>query len=415
VQDYRALNKITVKDAYPLPLIAEAIDKIHGSYVLSKIDLRRGFNNLRIDPADEHKTAFISQRGTFQFRVTPLGTQGSPGAFQRFVDHLFNHNKDAPFVVAYVDDLLVFSKNLEEHEEHLKQMFDILKANHLHCAIEKVALVQEKVEYLGHIVSGGEVYPDPKHTEAIRKRTRPENKHELLSFLSACSWLRKFIRNFSKIAAPLYDLMGGGPPSERTKRGLAKAQLNWTDRHEVSFKTLIDAICAATRVAIPDPNGEFTVVLTDASDFAIGAALFQGGKPVAFGSQRLNPTQMKWPVRDKEMFAIRWACREWSHYLHKPFIVKTDHKSLSGFHDTPLHDSKLSDRTFWRWVEELQHYPMRIEYTKGVYHSLPDWVSRPTPRDGTSHPPDPETVHVNTAQLSASRPKQRTRHAVEQY
>ncbi|GAW00909.1 reverse transcriptase-RNase H-integrase [Lentinula edodes] len=260
VQDYRKLNDMTVKNRYPLPLIQELIDKLKNSKIFTKMDVRWGFNNIRIKEGDEWKAAFRTNRGLFEPTVMFFGLTNSPATFQAFMNHILRELIDQGHVIVYMDDILIFTDNIEEHRIIVRKVLDILKANKLYLKPEKCTFEAREVEYLGIIVGNGQIRMDPKKVEAVRTWQPPQKKRELQSFLGFCNFFRRFIRDFSKIAKPLTRLTGN-------------ATWEWTSLEQDAFNQLKDRIIEDVTLIIPRETGKFRIE-ADSSDYANGAVLY---------------------------------------------------------------------------------------------------------------------------------------------
>ena len=360
--DYRALNKLTIKNRYPLPRIDGLLDQLQGAKVFSKIDLRSGYHQVRIHPDDIEKTAFRTRYGHFEFRVMPFGLTNVPATFVNLMQDIFQPIVDK-FMVVYVDDILVYSKNEEEHLDHLRQVLDILRANKLYGKTSKCAFFQKSVEFLGFIVSDEGVAADQVKMKAISEWPRPTTLKEIQSFLGICNYYRRFVKDYSSIALPLTEL---------TKK---ESTLTWTPEAEEAFQDLKKRLVEAPILQLPDPDAEFTVT-TDASDFAIGAVLSQKGeeglRPVAFESRKLSPAERNYATHEKELLAMLYAMKKWRVYLEgRHFRVLTDHHSLRYIQTQP----NLSRRQA-RWLETFQEFDFEVEYLPGKENIVADALSR---------------------------------------
>lgn len=372
--DYRALNKITVKNKYPLPRVEDLIDQLQGAKVFSKIDLRSGYHQIRIDEKDVDKTAFRTRYGHFEYLVLPFGLTNAPATFMDLMQQIF-HNQLDRFVIVYLDDILVYSRTTEDHHKHLREVLDTLRKHKLYAKLSKCHLYQSSVSFLGHIISSNGVQMEPEKVKAIQDWPTPKSVQDIRSFLGLAGYYRKFIQNFSKISSPLTELL---------KKDVS---FEWTTRQEQAMNELKQAIMTAPVLINPDHKLPFTVV-TDASGFAVGAALCQdqgnGLQPVSFMSKKMLPAEKNYPVHEQELLAIICALKEWRHHLHgNHFKVITDHRSLK-YLQTQTH---LSARQT-RWSEFLQQFDFTIEYQEGKTNVVADALSRR---------PDHSTNQVNTS------------------
>lgn len=272
--DYRRLNAHTVKNRYPMPIFDEIIDELGGAAIFSKLDHRSGYHQIRLKEGDEYKTTFQMHHGHFEYRVMPFGLTGAPATFQNFMNKLL-----APLlrkcVVVFLDDVLVYSANLDDHVKHLRQVFELLSQQQLYLKQSKCLFAQTQLEFLGHIVSAAGVTTDPKKVEVIQNWPTPTCVKEVRSFLGMAGYYRKFVAHFGIISKPLTTL-------------LRKDTLFvWTELADQSFKALKIALAQAPVLAIPDFTKPF-IIETDASGGGVGAVLQQGGHPIAYISRSLG-------------------------------------------------------------------------------------------------------------------------------
>jgi hypothetical protein len=361
--DYRALNKLTIKNKYPLPRIDELLDRLHGAKYFSKLDLMSGYHQVRIADQDVPKTAFRTRYGHYEFMVLPFGLTNAPATFMRLMNDVFRPFLDE-FVIIYLDDILVYSKKLNEHRAHLQKVLDALRKHQLYAKASKCALFQTQVDFLGHVVSGNGIEPDPKKIEAVTSWPKPKTVTELRSFLGLANFYRRFVQGFSKITAPLNDLL---------KKDTSLAA--WTQVHQDAFEMIKTALTSAPALVMYDSKAP-TEVLCDASGEAIGAVLSQdhgaGFQPVAYESRKLTPAEKNYPVHEQELLAVIHALSTWRHYLEGiHFKCVTDHHSLRYINSQP----SLSKRQA-RWVEKLQQYDMEVEYRAGSSNVVADALSR---------------------------------------
>ena len=314
--DYRALNKVTIKNKYPIPLIADLFDQLGGARYFTKLDLRSGYYQVRISEGDEPKTTCVTRYGSYEFLVMPFGLTNAPATFCTLMNKIFHPFLDK-FVVVYLDDIVIYSNTLEEHLDHLRKVFRLLRQNELYVKKEKCSFVLAEVGFLGHRIKEGKLMMDESKIEAIQKWDPPTKVPQLRSFLGLVNYYRRFIKGYSARAAPLTDLL---------KKGKA---WTWDEKCQQAFEDLKKALTEEPVLALPDHTKVFEVH-TDASDFAIGGVLMQEGHPIAFESRKLNDTERRYTVQEKEMTAIIHCLRTWRHYLlGSHFIVKTDNVATS--------------------------------------------------------------------------------------
>ena len=360
--DYRALNKITIKNRYPLPRIDELMDRLVGSCYFTKIDLHSGYHQIRIKSDDIHKTAFRTRYGHYEFLVLPFGLTNAPATFMTLMNDIFRKYLDQ-FVVIYLDDILIYSKTEKEHIIHVRKVLDILRQHKLYAKISKCEFFKEQVEYLGHFISKDGISVDKRKIEVIQNWPIPTNISELRSFLGLASYYRKFVPNFSTIASSLTQLLH------------KDQKYQWKDEHEKAFKELKQKLTTAPVLLLPDPTKPFSVT-SDASDFAIGAVLSQdqgkGDQPIAYESRKLSPAELNYPIHEKELLAIVHALKLWRPYLEgNQFTVITDHAALEFINS----QSNLSRRQA-RWLEVLQSMNFNIKYKPGTTNVVADALSR---------------------------------------
>ncbi|KAK1679066.1 hypothetical protein QYE76_039914 [Lolium multiflorum] len=361
VIDYRHLNALTVKGKYPLPVIDELLDELAGARWFSKLDLRAGYHQIRLAPGEEHKTAFQTHNGHYEFKVMAFGLTGAPATFQ----HAMNDSL-APvlrkFALVFFDDILIYSPTFELHLEHLSTVLSILQRDKWHVKLSKCAFAQQKVNYLGHVVSSEGVSTDESKIQSVRSWPTPVNLKELRGFLGLTGYYRKFIRHYAVISRPLTALL---------KKGVL---FIWTEVEETAFLALKTAMITAPVLAVPDFKLQF-VVDTDACDVGIGAVLSQQGHPVAYVSRALGPRNRGLSVYEKEYLAIILAVQHWRLYLQVgEFVIRTDHKSLAHLTDQRLH-------TDWqqKLLTKLMGFQYKIMYKKGVLNGAADALSRKPP------------------------------------
>jgi hypothetical protein len=360
--DYRALNKVTVKNRYPLPLISESLDRLRDARVFSKIDLAKGYHQIRIAEDDIPKTAFRTRYGHYEWTVMSFGLCNAPATFATLMNNVLRDFLD-DFVVVYLDDILIYSKTPEEHDQHVRAVLSKLRQHQLYGKPSKCDFFQEEIKFVGHIISKDGIRTDPKKIDAVRKWPKPTTLTDLRSFLGFCNFYRRFVRDYSKIATPLINL---------TK----KTPWRWTDAQDDAFEQLKTAMTTTPVLAVPRMELPFHIT-TDASDYAVSAVLEQdqgnSRQPVAYISRKLNPAEIKYPIHEKELLAIVWALKEWRFYLDGRHVtaVETDHESIKYFATQP----NLSRRQA-RWADFLAEFNLDIRYLPGKHNFVADALSR---------------------------------------
>ena len=358
--DYRALNKQTVKNTYPLPRIDELLDRLHNAKVFSKLDLRSGYHQIKIQEDDIPKTAFRTRYGLYEFLVLPFGLTNAPATFMCLMNDVFKEELDS-IVIIYLDDILIFSENEEQHKIDLERVLRKLEQHKLYAKLSKCEFFKSEVAFLGHVISEKGIAVDPSKVKSIVDWPNLTCVNDIQSFLGLVNYYRRFIRNLAKIAAPLTELLKKDNP------------FVWSSLQESAFRMLKQVMTQAPVLAIFDPSKNVTVH-TDASQFAIGAVLMQEGRVIAFESRKLSSAEINYPIHEKEQLAVVHALQKWRVYLHstaEPFTVYTDHQSLK-YLDTK---NTLSPRQI-RWMEKLAEYNYDIQYRKGSLNVVPDALSR---------------------------------------
>jgi hypothetical protein len=290
--DYRKLNSNTIKNKFPMPIIDEFLDEMSGAQFFTKLDLNSRFHQIRMAVQDEYKTAFKTHHSYSQFKVMPFGLTNAPATFQCLMNSIF-----APymrkFVLVFMDDILIYSRTLQEHVKHLPLVFSVLRQHQLFLKFKKCAFAQKQIEYLGHIISDIGVATDPTKTTAMLQWPTPQNFTELRGFLGLTGYYRKFVRGYGMIDKPL-------------TRMLQHKQLQWTEVAHVAFEDLKKAMSSTPVLALPDFQQQF-VVETDPCDRGVGAVLSQNGHLVAFFSKDLSAANQKLSAYEKEFLTMLMA------------------------------------------------------------------------------------------------------------
>jgi len=373
--DYRPLNNVTVKDRYPIPNIQLIIDSLHGAKYFSTLDLLSGYWQIEIEERHKYKTAFICEYGLYEFNCMPFGLCNAPSTFQREMNTLF---KDVlyEFVLVYLDDIIIFSKSMDEHIQHLRTVFDLLTQENLKLKLSKCDFFKTKIKYLGHIITANGFHPDDGKIRSIIDYPEPLNVKQLTSFLGLANFYRKFVREYAEIAHYLTEL---------TKK---KNPWVWGERERDAFQRIKKCLTSNPLLRYPDFTREF-LVYADASGYGIGAVLAQvqyippsktdpkalhGEHEVviAYTSRHLDDRERIWNISEKECLAIVHAIEHFRPYLYgRTFRVFTDHKPLETLMKKKDPHGRLA-----RWAYEMQAYNMTLIHRPGQENQNADCLSR---------------------------------------
>lgn len=371
VFDYRKLNANLVPQRFPLPRIDELLDRLHGAKFFTSLDLTSGFHQVRLRPADKPKTAFTTPVGHYQWCVSPFGLQSSPSTFQRLMSSIFApaaytadgmphvHSAFRSFVLVYIDDILIYSKTASEHLAHLRAVFDTLRQHTIFLKQKKCKFGLSELKFLGHIVSSEGVSPDPDKVRAVADWPALQNIYDVQCFMGLCNYFRKFIPGYAHMVRPITMLT-------------RKSHLFvWGEEQQGAFEAVKKALSSAPVLAVPDLNDEFELV-TDASDYGLGALLLQKGRPIAYESRGLNAAELNYGMPDKELLAVIWALTKWRCYLQaRRFKVITDHQPNVAFPRCNL----TAHRRRARWADFLSQFNIDWVYTPGK-NNVADPLSR---------------------------------------
>ncbi|ESK86043.1 reverse transcriptase-rnase h-integrase [Moniliophthora roreri MCA 2997] len=325
-QDYRELNKRTIKNAYPLPLVSDLIDKLKGAQYFTKLDLRNGYNNIWIKDGDQWKAAFKTNKGLFEPMVMFFGLSNSPATFQSFMDDIFTDYLEEGWVVIYMDDILIFSLDLKTHKKWTTLILERLQLHNLFLKPEKCRFDVKEIDFLGMIIRPGYIRMDPIKLAGIRDWKPPTTVKGVRSFLGFGNFYRKFIRRFSELARPLNNL---------TKKD---TKFKWTKECQTAFDALKWKFLSEPVLIMLDTEKPF-LIECDTSKWATGAVLRQQGTdgewhPCGYISHSLTPTEQNYEIYDRELFSIVRALESWQHYLiggKHPITILSDHKNLMFF------------------------------------------------------------------------------------
>jgi transposase InsO family protein len=356
--DCRAINNITIRYRHPIPRLDDMLDELSGSTVFSKVDLRSGYHQIRMKLGDEWKTAFKTKFGLYEWLVMPFGLTNAPSTFMRLMNEVLRAFIGR-FVVVYFDDILIYSSSLEDHLNHLRAVFDALRDARLFGNLEKCTFCTDRVSFLGYVVTPQGIEVDKAKIDAIQSWPTPTTVTQVRSFLGLAGFYRRFVKDFSTLAAPLNEL---------TKKDVPYV---WGAAQEEAFLILKDKLTHAPLLQLPDFNKTFELEC-DASGIGLGGVLLQDGKPVAYFSEKLSGPSLNYSTYDKELYALVRTLETWQHYLWpKEFVIHSDHESLKHIRS----QAKLN-RRHAKWVEFIESFPYVIKHKKGKDNVIADALSR---------------------------------------
>jgi hypothetical protein len=344
--DYRPLNAVTIKNKYSLPRIDVLFDQLVGAKVFSKIDLHSGYHQIKIRASDIPKTAFSTRYGLYEYLVRSFGLTNAPAELDKFV-------------VVFIDDILVYSKNEAEHTKHLHTVLQRLRDHRLYAKLSKCEFWLREIKFLGHTISQDGVSVDPEKVQEVMNWKPPTTVRQIRSFLGLAGYYRRFIPDFSRIAKPMTELL---------KKGV---KYEWRQKCEDAFHTLRQHLTTAPVLAQPDNTKPFEVYC-DAFGTGLGCVLMQDNRVIAYAFRALRPHEQNYPTHDLELAAVVHALKIWRHYLMGAHCnIYTDHKSLKYIFTQ-------ADLNMWqrRWLELIKDYDLEVHYHPGKVNVVADALSR---------------------------------------
>jgi hypothetical protein len=373
--DYRALNKITKDIAYPMPNIEEVLGTLSNSVHFTTLDARSGFWSIGMSAEATEKSTFTCHMGTFGWNVMPYGLKGSPGTYMSLMDQVLEGM--SAYTIAYMDDILIHTKeDIEDHINHIEKVFDRLRDHNIKLKLSKCKFLRKETKYLGYIICKEGIKPDPEKIAAIANLATPTTVREVRAFVGLLGFNRRFFYgSYSDICSPLIKL---------TRK---YARFEWTQNCQDAFDHLKKSLTMVPMLAFPDLKRPF-ILYTDASDKSIGACLVQPAyrdekpilhnvpneRPIYFLSHKLSKRQSKWPIVQKEAYAIYYAVQKLKFYLHNSdFTIKTDHLPLKNFLDK---SKDSANSRIQSWMLAIQGYRGKIEFIRGKENCCADMLSR---------------------------------------
>ena len=385
--DYRMLNAATVRNAHPLPHVQDALDGFAGAEVFSTLDLAAGFHQIVLKEESRHLTAFRTDQGLYEYNVMPMGLANAPAMFQKAMNDMLRPFMNK-FVTVYMDDIIIYSKNMEEHAEHLKQVLAVMSKYGYKARKDKCCFGVSSVPFLGHVVSGKGLSVDPSKVTLVENWPAPLDVGQVRSFVGLVQYFKRFIKDLSTILVPLTHLTKNNTP------------FVWSVDCQSAFQQVKALLSTAPVLAMPDPKKRYTVY-TDASIYGCGGVLMQEGRPVAYCGKKFDQTMTNWTTTEQELFGLVHALETWRCYLEGvQFDLFTDHQPLVWLRTQPNLSRKQS-----RWLLYIQRFDMDLKYIPGPKNPA-DALSRAPHLTGEKTPSAAEVQFDEVmADLDAKRAK----------
>lgn len=378
--DPRSLNKYIKREHYSLPTVENALAEVHGAEVFTVLDASTAFLQVPLDKHSSSLCTIATPFGRYRYKTMPYGINSASEIYQKIINHILGGLEG---VIPYIDDVLIFGKNIEEHNQRLKNVLDRARKYNLHFSKSKLQLALPQIKFLGHLVTKNGIKIDSSKVKAIENMLIPKNKQELQRFLGMINYLGKFIRNLSQLTSPLRKLLS------KTEEYI------WTDAQEQSYQELKSIISKAPVLKFYNPNQPLCISV-DASSHGLGAVAMQEGKPLAYCSTSLNSTQRNYAQIEKEMLAVLHGLERFSLYTHgREVLVQTDHKPLLSIVKKPMH--MISPR-LQRMLLKLMRFSFQLEYVPGKNLYIPDTLSRQPMKDEEMKTPylEGQSVAIHT-------------------
>lgn len=391
VIDFRHLNNSCIGDNYQIPNITDILDKLGNAKYFTTLDFFSGFTQVELAEEDKFKTSFSTCFGQFEYNRMPQGLKTSPARFQRLLDSVLSGLEGAR-VFTYIDDVALHATSLQEHDAKVRNVFDRLRTHVLKLNPGKCVFLSKSVVYLGHLLTPEGVSPNPDLVKVVKDYPACRNPRDIKSFLGLCSYYRKFIENFSKIALPLTSLLK------------ADVKFLWGPTQQEAFENLKERLTSKPILQYPKWDEPF-ILTTDASNQAVGAILSQGvipqDLPIAYASRKFNKAEVNYSTTEKELAAIIFGVKHFRPYLYgKKFTIVTDHRPLTYLMNVKDPGSRLI-----RWRLKLEEYDYEIVYKPGRQNANADCLSRiPEPKRNVGSTKESHSVPVTIAQTNVVKP-----------